>query len=147
VDGPACGVAGALLTTHTVTAMLFAPVYALWLVGCLWLARRRLGAAFGAVVAGNVLGLGISAFFWLPAIAERPLVQTERLLTGHFDFRIHFQTLASLLASPPLTDPRLLNGPIGFELGQPQVVLAVLGALGAIAARQRPALVPENLRL
>lgn len=123
----------ALLLTHSVTAMLFAPVYALWLLVCLWLVRHSFQAASSRLVASNLLGMGLSACFWLPAIGERPLVQTHRLLTGHFDFRLHFQTLSGLLGPTPLTDPRLLNGPMAFDLGQAHVLLAILGGIAAIA--------------
>jgi hypothetical protein len=122
----------ALVTTHSVTAMLFAPVYALWLLLVLWWRRDQPWPAFARIVAANLLALGLSAFFWLPAIAERPLVQTQRLLTGHFDFRLHFLTLTGLLAASPLPDPRILNGPASFGLGQPQIALACLGIVAAV---------------
>ncbi|MCL4368657.1 MAG: 6-pyruvoyl-tetrahydropterin synthase-related protein [Actinobacteria bacterium] len=135
----------ALLLTHTVTAMLFAPAFALWLLLLVAIAPGTRWAALGRLVAANLLALGASAFFWLPAIVERPLVQTDRLLTGHFDFRLHFVNLSTLLGPAPLTDPQLLNGPMSFSLGQPQVALAVLGLLGlAFLAMRRTLTSPPN---
>jgi hypothetical protein len=124
----------ALLLSHSVTAMLFAPVYALWLLLLLWLGRGALWSSLWRIVTANLLGMGLSLFFWLPAIAERPLVQTHRLLTGHFDFRSHFLSVAELLAASPWPDPRILNEPVGFGLGQAPVALAAAGLLALLWA-------------
>lgn len=57
-----------LALTHNLTALLFAPVGAAHLLAlAAWTGRwRRLPAACGAIV----LALGLSALFWLPALAE-----------------------------------------------------------------------------
>jgi hypothetical protein len=46
------------------------------------------------------LGLGLSAFFWLPALVERDLVQTSRLLEGYLSYRHHFVYLYQFFYSP-----------------------------------------------
>jgi len=33
----------------------------------------------------------LSAFYWLPAVAEQPAVQLQENLTGYFDYRGHFR--------------------------------------------------------
>ncbi|MCL5024904.1 MAG: 6-pyruvoyl-tetrahydropterin synthase-related protein, partial [Chloroflexi bacterium] len=120
----------ALLLTHSVTALLFAPVFALWLLLLLAAARQQRALILARLVTANLLALGLSAFFWLPAVAERPLVQTQRLLTGHFDFRLHFQSMNALLSPVSPTDPQLLNAPVSFGLGLSQVALAGIAITG-----------------
>ena len=46
------------------------------------------------------IGLGLAAFFWLPAIADRNLVHTERLIKGGYNFVDHFLYVNQLIYSP-----------------------------------------------
>ena len=55
-------------------------------------AVRRLAATAG----GLTLGLALAAFFWLPALALKPWMRTEDLLTGRFDFHTRFPTFREL---------------------------------------------------
>ncbi|MFN3762575.1 MAG: 6-pyruvoyl-tetrahydropterin synthase-related protein, partial [Anaerolineae bacterium] len=74
---------GAVLITHSVAAVLGVPLVALYaLVEALASPVRPTcyRALIAAVVVG--LGLGLSLFFWVPAWAERPLVQLERVPYG-----------------------------------------------------------------
>ena len=80
----------ALLLTHNISALLGAYIAPAWLV-CLWLwrpNRRALlllcGTALGAVV--------LTAFFWLPALTEIPLIQTDRLHVRDLSYRHYFLT-------------------------------------------------------
>lgn len=72
--GLAVTVAG-LVLTHNVTALLYLP--ALLALAVTLYARRRqeIERIPWRPLAGLALGLGLSAWFWLPAIAERNLVQ------------------------------------------------------------------------
>jgi len=47
-----------------------------------------------------VLGLGLSAFFWLPALVESRFVHLERLLDGYLNYSNHFVYPMQLLSSP-----------------------------------------------
>jgi len=75
---------------------------ALWVVGLLLAAglvlypphqERRTWLRLGAAL---VLGLGIAAFFWMPAVGLSSLVHTDQLLTGKFDFHRQFPPFLSL---------------------------------------------------
>lgn len=124
---PAIGAGAALLLTHNVSAMLFAPViavYALFLVVAS--GDRRM---FGRLVVVAVLALGISAFFWLPAMVEKSATQVENLLSGYFDFRNHFAQPWELLAASPSPDLATMNPPMVSNIGQSQVVLALISLL------------------
>jgi hypothetical protein len=46
------------------------------------------------------LSLGVSAFFWWPALAERGGVHLERAVTGYMDYANHFVYLYQLVFSP-----------------------------------------------
>ncbi|HSH40265.1 MAG TPA: hypothetical protein VK993_15945 [Chthoniobacterales bacterium] len=49
------------------------------------------------VVAGVIAALAMTAFFWLPAFVLQPLIRTEDLLSGKFDFHQNFPNITALL--------------------------------------------------
>ncbi|MCA9939884.1 MAG: hypothetical protein KC418_14680, partial [Anaerolineales bacterium] len=124
---------GAVLLTHNVFALIFSPLlagFALlngWLAGA---ARRRLlplGVALG-------LGLGVAAFFWMPALLERPYIHSDRLLVPPiFVYWNNFITLDELLAWPRAIHPDLINPSPPRALG----ILPLFLALPALAHLRR----------
>jgi hypothetical protein len=82
---------GLVALTHNLTALVVVVVVAglaLLLHGTAW---RRLAP----VVGGLALGLGLSAFVWMPALWLGRWVRTEELLAGKFDFHASFPSLAA----------------------------------------------------
>lgn len=79
----------ALVLIHNLTALV-ATVLAL---GISAVVHRRAAAP---VWLGAAAGIGLSAFFWYPAFALQPLMRTEELLLGKFDFHRQFPALGSL---------------------------------------------------
>lgn len=76
---------GALGCAHNISFLIHTPLVAL--VVLLRTPPRRWAWAFGAIGAG----MAISAFFWLPALALKDAVQSEKhLTTGFFAFTRHF---------------------------------------------------------
>jgi hypothetical protein len=63
-----------------------------------WMERSWVAGLRGAWCLA--LGLGLSAFFWLPAVSERQYVHVGRLLEGYFDFHSHFVYLSQIIYSP-----------------------------------------------
>ncbi len=119
----------ALILSHHLFAFLFAPLFALWALVPGGVARRWDVVGRGAL--GGVLGLGITAFFWLPALLERPFIQTGRLLgTWVFDYHYNFLSLHHLLALPRRADPRLLNDWPEKALGLVPVLVALASLVG-----------------
>jgi hypothetical protein len=121
----------ALILTHNLFAFLFGPLF----VGVLLLPRAddaRItlkNLARGALPLA--LGLGLTAFFWLPGLVEREWVQTERLLgVWVFDYRNNFLSWNDLLALPRTTDPALVNDWPPRALGLVPALLALLSLLG-----------------
>jgi hypothetical protein len=78
-----------LVLSHSVTALLAFPAMALYAALELRSPARVAGGA--RVLAGVVLGAMLSAFSWLPALLEKPLVHVDSVLgILFFDFREHF---------------------------------------------------------
>lgn len=120
-----------LVLSHNVTALIASPLlagYALWI----WLATERSRKALGLLAGALALGLALSAFFWMPALFERALVQTEKMVTtSHFDYRHNFLRPGELLSPPVPVDVTLMNPSVPRSLGWPALALMVLGVVGS----------------
>ncbi|MFH1536140.1 MAG: hypothetical protein ABIC96_03685 [Patescibacteria group bacterium] len=85
-----------LFLTHNVTTLMFLPFLILW---WLYLVIRRKNWQISLhLFLAFVLGLGLAAFFLLPAVFERDLIQAKYLIVGYFDFRAHFVALKQLFS-------------------------------------------------
>ncbi|HET7089714.1 MAG TPA: 6-pyruvoyl-tetrahydropterin synthase-related protein [Anaerolineae bacterium] len=84
------------------------------------------------------LTLGLTAFFWLPALAEQNEAQLYLThSTRGNDYHFNFISLEELLGGPGSFDPNLLNPPLRISFGWAQLVLAALGVLGYRRAQNR----------
>lgn len=118
----------ALIFTHQLFGFLFAPLLVLWVLLMGYLARDWRLVWRGALL--GVLGMGLSAFFWLPPLLERGWVQSERLLgTWVFDYHYNFLSLDHVLALPRVADPYLINDWPQKALGLIPVLIALLPLL------------------
>jgi len=119
-----------LYLSHNISSLLFTPFLLAYLV-VLWYIHGEQGR-WRQVALAFVLGLGLTVFFWLPALAEKQYVQLY--LTGatrNNDFRHNFIGLTEIFAPPKAFDTSLMNPPLNVRLGTVQVGLAVIGfALG-----------------
>lgn len=116
-----------LTLSHNITALVFSPLLALWaLLLALQAGRGRWLRDTARAAAALALGLGVSAFFWLPAFLERDLSRLDLALSGAYDFHTAFLPLSGLIALPVRFDFRLVNdtAPLGLS--------ALSGLLGAI---------------
>ncbi len=127
-----CGLAAsfaALMLSHNISAMLFAPLVAMWiLVQALRSEKnwRTLSLGAGALL----LGLALSAWFWVPALWEQPLVQLTDQTTGYFDFRGH---LTNTFVQPSLIhDYTITANQDPFAMGGVEAVLGILGIIATI---------------
>ncbi|HNS50624.1 MAG TPA: 6-pyruvoyl-tetrahydropterin synthase-related protein [Anaerolineae bacterium] len=139
---------GAVWMTHNVTALIFTPLLAAYV---LFLLRRpphptsgpaqgraRLAQAGGAL-GGAVLGLGISAALLLPALLERGFISQEQWVGSGYDYRAHFVYPFQMLsgfwgygaAGPGPVDQ------MSFQLGLVPTVLSMLALVGALCRRSR----------
>lgn len=116
-----------LILTHDVTGYAYFPLLVGWVAAlAIWQkASATLWRGGGALL----LGLGSSAFFWLPAIVERQQIQFARANSAWpFLYSNNFLPMEQLMAAPRNADPLLLNDWPARGLGFVLIVLAVVGA-------------------
>ena len=131
-----------LILSHNISALVFSPLVGAWLLvqvaGVQRGERRRVFLMSGL---GLVLGLLLSAWFWLTALRETPLVQLGEQTTGYFHFGGHFRWTDLVQWSPIhsyLIDAD--HDPFGMGLVQAGIALLSLGALLVrTVRRERPA--------
>ncbi len=120
--------AAALVLTHNAFALIFTPFL---LAYALLLGRLQGRRALGLGALGLGLGVGLSTFFWLPALAELDYVHSQRLTDAWvFQYANNFLSLDQLLAVPRLTDPTLVNDWPPKALGLALALAASLPLLG-----------------
>lgn len=87
-----------LLVTHSISALLAAPLLLVW---WLVLAARHRHSGLAAPLLGAAAGLGgalWAAFYWVPAFLESDQVRSVQSLTkGYYHFSNHFVSLQQLL--------------------------------------------------
>jgi len=80
-----------------------------------------------------VLGLSLSAFFWIPAFSEMKYTGVSSMITGATTgFFDHFVCVGQLWNSPwgfGGSAPGCIDG-MSFKLGKPEIILAILGIGG-----------------
>jgi hypothetical protein len=124
----------ALLLTHNISSLIFVPVLIVYIavvrgacsVKSEWITRYALRVTLFAFV----LALALTAFFWLPALAEGQSAQLYLTHTARGnDYRFNFATVAEVFGPPDPSDPSLLNPPLRIALGWAQIGFAVLGVV------------------
>ncbi|MGC8837530.1 MAG: 6-pyruvoyl-tetrahydropterin synthase-related protein [Anaerolineae bacterium] len=124
-----------LVLAHNITAMLGAAFLGLyWMALPLW---RRSWAGWRRGVLAGLLGVGLSAFFWVPALGDAGLVRVENLQRGFFHYSQYFLSLADLVAPPPLLDSRALNPPFPHHLGWAAWLALAGGVLTVVTSSLR----------
>jgi len=119
----------ALTLTHFLTAFLALPLFGL---AALWPEQAEAGrpvrARLAAAGLALLIGLGLSAYFLLPALLETGAVQVRQLTApGDLDFRNNFLRLGQLLAWPQAYDPKLVFQVVPPSLSLAGLAVAVLG--------------------
>ncbi|HVX29854.1 MAG TPA: 6-pyruvoyl-tetrahydropterin synthase-related protein, partial [Nitrolancea sp.] len=118
------GLALLMLSSNPVALMLV-PFLGVLVVVPAYLSRRWSVLLRGLLACG--LGLGLSAFFWLPAVLQRGDVHVERLLQGMLKYSNNFVYLRQLLYSPwgyGTSVPGTHDG-MSFQLGPVHILLLV----------------------
>jgi hypothetical protein len=117
------------MITHNIMVLIFLPVLVSWIV--FWLAKGKWKEA-GSVFLPTLLGIGLSAFFILPAFLEKSLVQTESLLRFELDFRANYLRFSQLFFDRIWGYGTSIPGPEGgmnFQVGWPHWWLVVVSVI------------------
>jgi len=123
------------LLSHNIMTVIFLPFLLVWLLLILFLEGRN---NLKFLITALILGIGMAAFFLLPAYFEKELVQINSLTSGALDFRNNFISLSRLF-----TDrlwgyngaTKSLMSDLSFQIGWPHwwlVILALILVLSMI---------------
>jgi hypothetical protein len=128
---------GGLILSHNISALVFSPLVVLYAL-CLAIPppisniqyptnRKEVRAAIDfllTALAGIILGLALSAWFWLPALLEGKWVHLERMTSGYLHYSGHFRS-ADLVQWKTVFDYRREASP--YAMGAVQAILAFAG--------------------
>ncbi|MCD6519441.1 MAG: hypothetical protein J7M05_05935, partial [Anaerolineae bacterium] len=117
-----------LVLSHNISALVFSPLVGVWLLVEALSQRRK--APRILLWGGLALGLGLllSAWFWIPALRERSLVQLGEQTTGYFHYSGHFRW-RNLVQWSWAHDYAIDAQHNPFSMGGVQAALAVAGTL------------------
>lgn len=115
----------ALILSHNISALIFTPFLLLYLILVGWREGNWRRDTLRRALGGLLLGLLLSAWFWLPALAETSLVQTEPVTRGYFHYGNHF--LSTDLAQTSFLFDYEVAGGRAFRMGLVQALLLVAG--------------------
>jgi len=136
---PALAYAG-LVLTHNVSALIFSPFVLLYLVARVLRVRSGRRRLLGLGVGAWVLGVALSAGFWVPALLEADQVQLVAQTTGYFFYGNHFRGV-NLIQRSLLFDYGMGEGRTPFAMGLVQAVMVAAGAAAILLGwfrRRRP---------
>jgi hypothetical protein len=127
-----------LLLTHNITALIFTPILLAYILVISWQSKKQSASVWSGTMRSAlpclgflILAIGITAFFWIPALFERELVQIIQSYGPiAFDFKTNFQNLAASLAPPFIWDPNLINRNVPIALSLFGLFLAFIGTVG-----------------
>jgi hypothetical protein len=85
-----------LLLSHNGMSMLFAPLMVIWGLGYLLLSQQDFKQRLSQLVLSGIWGVGLAAFFILPAFLEKKYVHVETMLMGYFNYLAHFVSLSQV---------------------------------------------------
>lgn len=125
-----------LVVSHTIlgyAGMIF--VVLAGLVLCVWGVRRGEWGRVRYLVLFILLGLGLSAFFWMPAITEMKYTNVVSQISVTSDYRDHFVCLPELWDSPwgfGGSAKGCLDG-FSFKIGKEYLILGLIIIFGLIS--------------
>ncbi|MDP3994463.1 MAG: 6-pyruvoyl-tetrahydropterin synthase-related protein [bacterium] len=123
------------LITHNIMTIIFLPVLFGWLV--YWLIVNK-WKNIGSVATAVLFGIGLSAFFILPAFFEKNLVQTESLTRFELDYKANYLKVRELFIDRVWGYGTSIPGPEGgmsFQIGWPHWILVVISAFFLLVSK------------
>jgi hypothetical protein len=131
----AAGTAG-LIVSHTIVGYvgMFFEVLAALALSVVYLKHRINKTQIQTVWAVVFLGLGLSAFFWLPALAEMKYTNVASVIGGGANFQDHFVCIGQLWNSPwgfGGSAKGCLDG-MSFKVGKVHLLLGLIVFVGLL---------------
>ncbi len=117
----------ALILSHNLTAVIVTPLILLIVLVIIAFSKKRKQALLRYILF-FAFALGLSAFYWLPALAEMRFTQVLGQIGGGADWKDHFVFLDQLWASPwgfAGSAPGRLDG-MSFMLGKIHLVFLII---------------------
>ena len=134
----------ALMLSHNVMTMIFAPVAIVWSLYWLW--QKKSWKNIKPLVLGALLAIGLSAFFFIPVLLEKNAVHVESMTVGYFNYLAHFADVKQMFLSRFWSYGGSVWGPeddMAFPLGHLHWISAgIVGLLALLRfkkqSKQRP---------
>lgn len=127
-----------LITSHNVTALMFSPVILAFSLIFVYKSTDRL-ALLKKLALMALLGLGISAFFWIPAIYEKQFIVYDKAL-GNF-YQNQFPSLSQIIRSPwgyGLSHPMSPEpGDLSYQIGLAHIFVAMAAVITTFVYRKK----------
>lgn len=127
-----------LILAHNISALIFSPFIGFYvLLTIVAHPHGRLRRLLFSLLAGLV-GLSLSAWFWLPALCEREFANLANATTGYFHYSNHFRGL-NLVQLQPIFRYEVTSTSTPFTMASIQAILTAAG-IGTMlfgAARRR----------
>lgn len=118
----------ALILTHNCTALIFSGLLALFVLFVS--AQNKNWSAVWKGFLAVILGCGVSAVFWLPALLEKTWVNIELIYSNQtFDFHHNFLEPYRFLSPVWTFDAGIGGRNLPFQIGAPHILLAMFSVL------------------
>lgn len=82
--------------THIISSFIMLGLAIFWVIAVAYVAHKPVLPELKRLTLAVLLALGMAAFFFVPALAEKNLVQSTSLTTGYYHYANHFVSLRQL---------------------------------------------------
>ena len=121
------------LTSHNVMTMVFAPTAILWAI--FWIIKTKNYLSIKHLLLSGILGVGLSAFFFIPVVLEQKFVHVDSMMSGYFNYMAHYADINQMFLSRFWGYGGSTWGPednMSFSIGQFQWVVALIASAIAL---------------
>ena len=119
----------ALMTSHLLSTLMVAPLLMVWWLVRTFQHRKNLTQNLISFVISGLLSLGLSAYYVLPSLIEKPYAHLETLTMGYFNYLAHFATLKQLITNTHWGYGSSLLGPhddMSLSIGIWHITIAII---------------------
>lgn len=123
-----------LVVSHPLIAFPFVLLFAIYFIAIYVIASNKWVLIIKTAI-GSLLGLGLSAFFWMPSMFERRFTLVDKILThGLADYKMHFVYIRQLLYSPWGYGGSIygLEDGMSFRVGEVHIFFAIISTIALL---------------